>query len=448
MQRVGQRQSPCYLDLRLNQARTGQTRRQRIALRQRMPTYPRHSLRAAVAIAAALFVAVGGSAFASRGRLAQTTSPGQLGHRVSAGERHISAFSGALAVSSRKQQQLESEIAALERRIATVQAGLNTKRAEVIRLLEQVNSTRARLAMREAAAAQAQRLLADQLVDNYESEQPDLVTVVLEATGFADLLERLAFAQQIGSQGVRVVGQVEAARLAVAAEATQLGALQTRQEAATNASLEQRNRLARRRISLIQQRLAVLQTGRHTAAELARSRADVAQLQAEVSSVQQAQAAPVSPSPAGAPVPRTRAGARASLVFPLAKAAASPPATWSLAAGVDISAAATSPEYAICSGTIVLRGIGGLGSWAPVLHCDTPLAGHSYVFYGAAGPAGQLPVGSHVRAGQQLGSVGSGIVGISTGPHLELGFADASGTPIGARSASRLLSLLKAAYGS
>ena len=46
-----------------------------------------------------------------------------------------------------------------------------------------------------------------------------------------------------------------------------------------------------------------------------------------------------------------------------------------------------------------------------------------------------------------MSSIGPGIVGISTGPHLELGFADSSGSPIGSQTAGTMLSLLQAAYG-
>ena len=46
-----------------------------------------------------------------------------------------------------------------------------------------------------------------------------------------------------------------------------------------------------------------------------------------------------------------------------------------------------------------------------------------------------------------ISQVGYGIVGISTGPHLEIGFADSSGTPIGGGSASTMMSLLQSAYG-
>jgi murein DD-endopeptidase MepM/ murein hydrolase activator NlpD len=112
---------------------------------------------------------------------------------------------------------------------------------------------------------------------------------------------------------------------------------------------------------------------------------------------------------------------------------------------VDISAPGNTPEYAVCSGTIVLHGIGGFGPWAPVLHCDSSIDGYSYVYYGHAGPEYQLPVGSHVGAGQVMSSIGPGIVGISTGPHLEIGFADASGSPVGPQSAGTMLSLLQGA---
>ena len=125
----------------------------------------------------------------------------------------------------------------------------------------------------------------------------------------------------------------------------------------------------------------------------------------------------------------------------------SPPATWSLDDGVDIAAPGGTPELAVCGGTIVLHGIGGFGPSAPVLHCDGPLAGYDYVYYGHAGPGNWTPIGTHVSQGQVISEVGSGIVGISSGPHLEIGFADSSGSPIGPSSAPAMMSLLRAAYG-
>jgi hypothetical protein len=53
----------------------------------------------------------------------------------------------------------------------------------------------------------------------------------------------------------------------------------------------------------------------------------------------------------------------------------------------------------------------------------------------------------HGRGDPELAAaIGPGIVGISTGPHLEIGFADSSGSPIGSQTAGTMLSLLQAAY--
>ena len=102
------------------------------------------------------------------------------------------------------------------------------------------------------------------------------------------------------------------------------------------------------------------------------------------------------------------------------------PSSWSYDAGIDIPAPAGTPEYAVGPGVITQEGLPGFGPNAPVLKVTSgPLAGKSF-YYGHAGPD-TVPVGAQVQAGQQITEVGAGIVGISTGPHLEFGLYPAAG---------------------
>jgi murein DD-endopeptidase MepM/ murein hydrolase activator NlpD len=141
-------------------------------------------------------------------------------------------------------------------------------------------------------------------------------------------------------------------------------------------------------------------------------------------------------------------------VFPIApRSVAAPPGTWSPDQGVDISTSggacgAAAVLVAVTDGVIVREGVSGFGPSAPVLEVTGgPLNGR-FIYYGHAQPD-VVAVGTVVHAGQPIAEVGCGIVGISTGPHLEIGISSSGGPvccPGWGETSPAMLNLLERLY--
>src|SRR3954451_19777517 len=149
---------------------------------------------------------------------------------------------------------LQGDITDLSSKVTTLQADLDRKRAILSRTQSDLRYQRARLVRLKLRFRQAQRVLARRLVEIYQSDQPDLVTVILNSKGFADLLEREEFIHRIGEQDRHIIELVADAKKDAHDTAAHLAVLEKRQRKIAAQVLERRNQIAAARGELVDKR--------------------------------------------------------------------------------------------------------------------------------------------------------------------------------------------------
>jgi len=310
---------------------------------------------------------------------------------------------------------LQGEITNTEQRLGVVQQDLDSERAELERVRDELEGARDRLERARAKLELAQESLADRLVELYKADQPDALTVVLEADGFSDLLERTDFLERISDQDREIVERVRILKDRFEKQERELDELESEKESSAAEILRRRDEIAssRDRLASAQGEIRVVRDDRAGALASVREgreglESELDDLEAEQAQIeQQLQAGPAALS--AGPI-RQGTG---SLIYPINGTFTSPfGSRWGrLHAGIDIAAPEGTPIRAADSGTVVLAAYtGGYGNYTCVQHggsLSTCYAHQSSI---------SVSAGQSVSQGQVIGAVGN--TGNSFGAHL------------------------------
>lgn len=315
--------------------------------------------------------------------------------------------------------RLQGTITTLQQRENAIQADLDAKRAELERTQAELRRVRARLIELRARLERARQVLADRLVELYKSDQPDIVSVVLDADGFADLLENGAYLQRIGQQDRAIITAVRDAKAEMAAAARRLGALEQRQQRITMEITDRRNAVAHVRVEVQGKRDAVDRVRDQKQAVLGSVRAHAHEIDEDIKALQAQQAkieAQIRSAQGGLgsiPAGPIRGGGR--FIWPVNGPITSPfceRRAWeSCHPGIDIGVPAGTPIRAAGSGSVVIAGwVSGYGNYTCIDH-----GGGISTCYGHQS-AIHVSVGQRVTQGQVIGLVGC--TGLCFGDHL------------------------------
>ena len=105
-------------------------------------------------------------------------------------------------------ERLTGEVAALRTREAAVRDRLDAKQAELDRAVAELDSAKRRLAVMRARLERALTTLRQRLVAIYETGTPDVLSVIVGANGYDELIDRTEYLDRIRGMDEAVVGRV------------------------------------------------------------------------------------------------------------------------------------------------------------------------------------------------------------------------------------------------
>jgi septal ring factor EnvC (AmiA/AmiB activator) len=255
----------------------------------RRRTIPRSLLAGAVALVAAVgLVAIGwvGPTLSNA-----DPSVGQLSQQLGAEQAHQQSLASSISSLSSLISSLDGQISLVQTREAAVRADLARDRAALARVQAALTREEHLLAVLKKRLAWSRMLLSRQLLSNYEQSKPDLVSVVLESSGFNALLDNLTYLRDAQKQQQTIIAITRTAKAQANAAAVRLTALRASDREMTLAASQRVLALASMN-QLLQSREGALQQARIAQQNaLAASRARGAALAGEIAQIQAEQAA-------------------------------------------------------------------------------------------------------------------------------------------------------------
>jgi peptidoglycan hydrolase CwlO-like protein len=207
---------------------------------------PRHFKRLTVASASIAAIACG---------IAISSSSADLQTQIQAGKSAAASLQSQISSETSQIETTAGGVAAAKEKLATVQAELAAHATQLQDVQTRVMQARDHLLELETRLHLASNDLAANLRNSYENGSPSVVDAILNAHGFANLLDQVNYIKRAQQQDAHIVTFTQHARTNVLHEAASLGKLELKDRDLTNQILGQRNQVDAIEIGLAKQQL-------------------------------------------------------------------------------------------------------------------------------------------------------------------------------------------------
>jgi peptidoglycan hydrolase CwlO-like protein len=219
----------------------------------------------------------------SIGSVAAGSSTGTLEGRIAASQAREGELHSGIGADTRQIEGFQGNIDDLQTRLDALESSLATERDLLASLRSQLRGARARLASLKVQLARDRQVLVAQVIASYESPPPDIATVVLQAHGFADLIERLDDLRAISRENAGATVHVAEEQKAVTVQAVKLATLEASHARETSAVLVQRDEVSQLHLALVNRQLEFVSARDRKSSELGSLRSHKHSLEHELS---------------------------------------------------------------------------------------------------------------------------------------------------------------------
>ncbi len=319
--------------------------------------------------------------------------------------RDIERYSGRI-------DSLQSRIDRLSARESKIASDLEAKRSVLEETQAALRSERARLVRLQKRLREVRATLSARLVQIYKDGRPDLASVVLEADGFSQLIERGEYIGRLAAKDQQIIGIVASAKKEATTTEARLAKIERRQQQVTAEIAARRNEVAKVRGSVASAQASLREVRNDKRSLLSSVKVSRKELEEDLSEMQAQQAkisGALNTSISAGPIKH----GTGRFIYPMNGTFTSPfGMRWGrLHAGIDIAAPIGTPIRAADGGRVAIAGaVSGYGNYTCIQHGN----GLS-TCYGHQSSIG-VSVGQTVKQGQVIGLCGN--TGRSTGPHL------------------------------